>query len=232
MRTRLSRGRDARSGLALLAGIVGLMWVVEAVNSLDSGRLDRWGGIYPHDVDRLWGIFTSPFLHASFFPHLFDNTIPLVFMGTIIALRGARRLAAITLIVIVVGGLGTWLISPTGVSVVGASGLVFGYATYLLARGVFNRSLLEVAVGLVVGVVWGSALLASIVPHAGVSWQDHVCGAVGGVIAAWLLSTPRGRLWHDPGDRGSGGRPAVARSRPPAAGGRELQAALDRVLER
>lgn len=231
MRTRFSRGRDARSGLGLLAGIVALMWAVEAVNSLDANRLDRWGGIYPHNVDRLWGVLTSPFLHVSFFPHLFDNTIPLVFMGVIIALRGARRLAAVTLIVIVVGGLGTWLISPAGAPIVGASGLVFGYATYLFARGIFNRSLLEIAVGLVVGILWGGVLVASVVPHPGVSWQDHVCGAVGGVIAAWLLSTHQRRVRRGSGAPGAPGGAPRARTASPL-GGHELHSALDRVLER
>jgi membrane associated rhomboid family serine protease len=234
MRTRMSSRREARSGLMLLLGIVVLMWAIEAINSLDSNRLDRWGGIYPHNVDRLWGILTSPFLHVSFYPHLIDNTIPLVFMGVIIALRGARRLAAVTLIVIVVGGLGTWLISAAGVPIVGASGLVFGYATYLFARGLFNRSLLEIAVGLVVGLVWGGALVTSVVPHAGVSWQDHVCGALGGVLAAWLLSTHRGRAWQEPrsgaGIRPIAGPAASGRGRP--TGGSDLHAALDRALER
>ena len=66
----------------------------------------------------MWAIFTSPFLHASW-QHLIDNTIPFVFMGVIIALRGAAKLALVTLIVIVVGGLGTWLIAPAGTETVG-----------------------------------------------------------------------------------------------------------------
>src|SRR5437763_10423528 len=131
-------------------------------------------------------------------------------MGLIIALRGAARLAAVTLIVIVVGGIGTWLISPSNVSTIGASGLVFGYATYLLARGFFDRSLMEVVTGLVVGVIWGGVLLASIVPHAGVSWQGHVCGAIAGVGAASVLRRPR----METGGSGQGNRrPASALSK-------------------
>ncbi len=96
-----------------------------------------------------------------------------------------------TAIVIVVGGLGTWLIAPAGTVTVGASGVVFGYATYLFTRGFFDRSALEILSGVIVGVVWGGALIASIVPHYGVSWQGHVCGAIAGVIAAWLLRPNR-----------------------------------------
>jgi membrane associated rhomboid family serine protease len=124
-------------------------------------------------------------------------------MGLIIALAGAARLALVTAIVIIVGGIGTWLVSPGGVPTIGASGVVFGYATYLLARGFFNRSALELLTGLIVGAIWGAALLASVVPHPGVSWQGHLCGAIGGVVAASVLKRQR---------------PATAPGRPVAAG--------------
>jgi membrane associated rhomboid family serine protease len=183
------RGQTQREGIALLAGVVALMWVIEVINTIDSNRLDN-DGIYARNLGHLWGIVTSPFIHASF-AHLIDNTIPFVFMGAIIALRGAARLAVVTLIVIILGGLGTWLVAPSHTVTIGASGVVFGYATYLFARGFFNRSVLELLTGLIVGVVWGGALLSSIVPHTGVSWQGHVCGAIAGVIAAYLLRRER-----------------------------------------
>jgi membrane associated rhomboid family serine protease len=183
------RGQTQREGIGLLAGIVVLMWAIETINTLDSNGLDH-DGIVARNVGHLWGIFTAPFIHASY-QHLISNTIPFVFMGLIIALRGAARLATVTLIIVVIGGIGTWLISPSGVSTIGASGLVFGYATYLLARGFFDRSLLELLTGLVVGAVWGSVLLASLVPQGGVSWQGHLSGAVGGVVAAYMLRRQR-----------------------------------------
>jgi membrane associated rhomboid family serine protease len=169
-----------------LLGIVGFMWVLELINTIDGNGLDS-DGIYARNIARLWGILTAPFIHASF-QHLIDNTIPFLFMGLIIALAGASRLALVTLIVIVVGGLGTWLISPSNEVTIGASGIVFGYATYLFTRGLFNRNVLEIATGIVVGAVWGGALLSSVVPHYGVSWQAHVCGAIGGVVAAAYIS--------------------------------------------
>jgi membrane associated rhomboid family serine protease len=183
------RGQSQLEGLRLLGAIVAVMWVVEVVNSLDSNKLDN-DGIYSRSVSHLWGILTAPFLHASF-AHLISNTIPFVFMGAIIALRGAVRLALVTAIVILIAGFGTWLIGPAGVPTIGASGVVFGYATYLFARGFFDRSVLELFTGLIVGVIWGAALLASIVPQPHVSWEGHVCGAIGGVVAAFLLRRDR-----------------------------------------
>jgi len=172
-----------------------LKLAVKVVNALDGNGLERGGGIYPRNVDHLWAIFTSPFLHVGF-GHLIGNTIPFLFMGAIIALRGAARLALITLIVIVVGGLGTWLISPGGTDTVGASGIVFGYAAYLLTRGIFDRRLLELLTGAIVGLVWGWVLIASLIPHGNVSWQGHLTGALGGVLAAWVLAARDRRRVH------------------------------------
>jgi membrane associated rhomboid family serine protease len=185
--TRLfGRPQRQRDSLLLLATIVAIMWVVEAINSIDSNHLDG-DGIHSRDIGRFWGILTSPFIHASF-QHLIDNTIPFVFLGAIIALHGAARLLLVTGVIVALGGLGTWVIGPGGASTIGASGVVFGYATYLLARGFFDRSIWELAVGMVVGVVWGAALVSSLVPHGGISWQAHLCGAIAGVIVAWRLS--------------------------------------------
>jgi membrane associated rhomboid family serine protease len=215
---RAAAARQSVEGLALLAAIVALMWVIEVINSLDANALTTDAGIIPRSTDHVWAIFTSPFLHANF-QHLIDNTIPFVFMGVIIALRGAARLALVTLIVILVGGLGTWLIAPAGTNTIGASGVVFGYATYLFARGLFDRSALEILTGVVVGAVWGGALLSSVVPHAGVSWQAHVCGAIGGVVAAWVLAGRQ--AGRDP-------RPPGGERQPPAH--RPLHESLDRAL--
>jgi membrane associated rhomboid family serine protease len=166
------------------------MWVLEAINSVDSGSLSLNDGILPRNVSHLWAVITAPFLHFSW-GHLIANTVPFLFMGALIALRGAVRLALVTAIVILIGGIGTWLIAPSGTDTVGASGVVFGYATYLLTRGFFNRSALELGIGALVGLVWGGALLASIVPHYGISWQGHVCGAIGGIVAAYALRRER-----------------------------------------
>jgi membrane associated rhomboid family serine protease len=185
-RVLMERSEQPREGLVLLAAIVAVMWVVEVINTIDSNGLSH-DGIWPRSIDRFWGILTSPFIHASF-QHLIGNTIPFVFLGVIIALRGAARLALITGFIVLLGGLGTWLISPGGVDTIGASGVVFGYAGYLLARGVFDRNLVELLVGVVVAIVWGAALLSSLAPHPGISWQAHLSGGLAGIVVAWRLS--------------------------------------------
>jgi membrane associated rhomboid family serine protease len=176
-------------GLRTLGGLVAILWVVEIVNALDSYRLDN-DGIVPRSVAHLDGIVFAPFLHASF-GHLLSNTVPFVILGAAIALAGARRLLLVSLIAALVSGAGTWLTAPGGTVTVGASGVVFGYATYLISRGVFNRKIAELGLGLVVLVVFGGALVYDLIPHAGISWEAHLFGGIGGVLAAAAVARER-----------------------------------------
>jgi membrane associated rhomboid family serine protease len=111
-----------------------------------------------------------------------------VILGLVIAFEGLKRLVGVTLIVMLVGGLGTWLFAPANSIHIGASGVVFGYAAYLIVRGVFNRSIGQLAIAAIVVLFLGGALLGGLVPRAGVSWQGHFFGAVGGVLAAYVLA--------------------------------------------
>jgi len=168
--------------LLLVVGLVAVMWVVEVVDQVLGGRLDRYG-IEPHDADGLAGIVSAPFLHAGF-GHLIGNTIPFLILGAAIALSGLRTVVLVVAIVAVVGGLGTWLVAPSGTDHIGASGLVFGFATYLIARGIFSRRLPHLAVGVIVAALYGTTLVFGVVPEDGISWQGHLFGAIGGVLAA------------------------------------------------
>jgi membrane associated rhomboid family serine protease len=181
---RSDAGEDRVRGLALVVGMVVVMWALEFVDLLGA-NLDS-DGIHPRDVDGLPGIALSPFLHAGF-GHLIGNTIPFLLLGATIALGGLVRTAAVVAIVALVGGFGTWLFAPSNTHHIGARGLVFGFAAYLVARGVFSRRLLHLAVGLLVLAVYGTTLLFGLVPTPGVSWQGHLFGAVGGIVAARAL---------------------------------------------
>src|SRR3954452_12761810 len=188
------RKADRQQALVVVAGMAAVMWVVEVFDQVFSGAaLDQYG-IRPHDApDGLIGIATAPFLHAGF-GHLIGNTIPFLVLGAMIALSGLARVVSATLIIALVGGLGVWLFAPSGTDHIGASGIVFGYAAYLIARGFFSRSALHLAVGVVVIGVYGGTLLFGLVPTDGISWQGHLFGAVGGVVAARVLDRRPARL--------------------------------------
>lgn len=174
-----------RQGVLMVFAMLAVMWVVEIVDSFRGVNLDHYG-IEPRHVDHLTGIVAAPFLHASF-SHLFGNTIPFAILGSTIALGGAARVLRVTLIVGLVGGLGTWLVGPYNSLHVGASGLVFGFAAYLISRGLFSRSWLHLGVGIVVGFVYGTTLAGGLIPQDGISWQGHLFGGLGGIVAARVL---------------------------------------------
>jgi membrane associated rhomboid family serine protease len=178
--------------MIVVAALAALMWIVEAVDQVAGGRLDR-NGIVPREIDGLDGVVWAPFLHGGF-DHLIGNTIPFLLLGFAVALGGVARVVVVTVVVAVVGGVGTWLVAPANTVHIGASGIVFGYAGYLVARGVFSRSARQILLGVVVLAVWGATLLRGLAPETGISWQGHLFGAIGGVVAAHLLhrrATPR-----------------------------------------
>ena len=177
---------DRVRGVVFVAAMVVVMWVLEGVDALGA-HLDN-DGIHPRDVDGLPGIALAPFLHAGW-GHLIGNTIPFLILGFTIALSGLARTAAVTVIVVLVAGFGTWLIGPAHTNHIGASGVVFGFATYLVARGIFSHRALHLAVGLGVLAIYGTTLAFALVPTPGISWQGHLFGAIGGIVAAWAIHT-------------------------------------------
>jgi membrane associated rhomboid family serine protease len=179
-------GSDRIDALKLVLAMVAVMWVAEVVDIAAGHRLDEYG-IHPRDVDGLPEIVSAPFLHVGF-GHLISNTIPFGIMGCAIALGGLARVAIVTIVVGVVSGLGTWLIASPNTVHLGASGLVFGYATYLVSRGLLSKRLTELVVGALVVAVWGFGLLQGLLPQERISWQAHLFGAIGGVIAAFALA--------------------------------------------
>jgi membrane associated rhomboid family serine protease len=179
---------DRVRGLVFVGAMAAVMWVVEVLDAAGA-HLDA-NGIHPRDVDTLPDIAFAPFLHAGW-GHLIGNTIPFLVLGGAIALSGLARTAAVTVIVAVVGGLGTWLIGPAHTNHIGASGLVFGFAAYLIARGLFSHRPLHLVAGVAVVAVYGATLAFSLMPHPGVSWQGHLFGAIGGVVAARVLDRKR-----------------------------------------
>ena len=191
-----------RVGAATVVSFVALLYMVELVDRLSGQRLDR-NGIRPLETDGLWGIVFAPLLHADW-GHLLANTGPLLILGFLVTLTGMARFVGATAIVWILGGLGTWLIgdlgSPCGpTDHIGASGLIFGWLTFLLVFGFFTRAFWQIAVGIVVlfgygGILWGVIPVAPVATICGgVSWQGHLCGALAGVLAAYLVSGPERR---------------------------------------
>ncbi|WP_406814642.1 rhomboid family intramembrane serine protease [Mycobacterium sp. M23085] len=199
----------AAVGAATILTFVALLYVVELIDQLTRHSLDA-NGIRPLEADGLWGIVFAPVLHESW-QHLMANTVPLLILGFLMTLAGLSRFVWATAIVWILGGFGTWLIGNVGSSCgptdhIGASGLIFGWLSFLLVFGIFVRRMRDIIVGLVVMFAYGGVLLGAMPVLGrcgGVSWQGHLCGALAGVVAAYLLSAPerKGRTSRSAGTR-------------------------------
>ncbi|MFE6738802.1 rhomboid family intramembrane serine protease [Streptomyces tubercidicus] len=173
----------AKPAICLMLGWVALLWLLEGVDFATGGALDTFG-ITPREPAELADIVPAAFLHFGF-GHLAANTLPLLLLGLVAALRsGVRRFVAVTLLIILASGLGVWLTAAPDSNTAGASGVVFGLFGYLLVRGFIERKLLDIGIGLVVGVLYGSILWGALPTDSGISWQGHLFGLIGGVLAA------------------------------------------------
>lgn len=175
----------------LSVGFVALLWALEGLDTLLHHRLDAYG-IQPRDQDGAIGILLAPLLHLGW-AHLVGNTVPLLVLGFLLGLTGAAYALGVTAVVWLTSGLGVWLVAPDHTLTLGASGVAFGWLTCLIVRGFVARSFAQVAVGVLVLVLYGGLLWGVLPGQPGVSWQGHLFGALGGVLAALLLTERRHR---------------------------------------
>jgi membrane associated rhomboid family serine protease len=176
----------AKGGLLVLGGFVALLFAIELFNALMLRSLNRTFGLRPRSADGLLDIFTFPLLHANL-NHLLSNSLPLIIFGFLVFLSGLRVFLTALAFSWLGSGLTVWLIGNGGITV-GASGLVFGLFSFLLVRGFFNRSWRQILLAVVLFMGYGSILLGVLPLVSGfVSWQAHLGGAAGGVVAALLL---------------------------------------------
>ena len=166
-----------------------VMWIVQIVNAVTMHSLDRFG-IHPWSLPGLIGIVFAPFLHGSF-GHLMANSLPFLLFGWLILLHDVRDYVVVSLLAMLVGGLGTWLAGAPGSVHVGASGVIFGYFGFLLMRGWFRRSFGSILLSLLIAVVYGGLIFGVLPGQTGISWQGHLFGFLGGVLSARMLARPR-----------------------------------------
>ena len=189
-RSRAVTASRAKGGLVVVGGFALVLLVIELINMLTLHALNRTFGLRPRSLDGLLDIFTFPLLHASL-NHLLSNALPLIIFGFLVFLSGLRVFLTALAFSWLGSGLTVWLIGDGGITV-GASGLVFGLFAFLLVRGFFNRSWWQILLSIVLFMAYGGILLGALPLVAGyISWQAHLGGAVGGVVAAMLLR-PRG----------------------------------------
>ncbi|MER7798583.1 rhomboid family intramembrane serine protease [Microbacterium sp. NPDC096154] len=186
----LRRGWAVGAAAVTVGVYVLALWAIELVDTLTANQLDG-GGIAPWRPDGAWGILWAPLLHRGW-SHLIANTLPALVLGFLTLAVDYRRGLMATAIIWIGGGAAVWLTGGPGTVHLGASGLVFGWLTYVILRGVFSRRLGQIVIGLIVAALYGAVLWGVLPGQPGVSWQSHLFGAIAGVLAAlWLRERRR-----------------------------------------
>ena len=176
----------AKQRAQVLALFVGSIWLVSVAGFVLP--LQHALGVQPRSLHGLLGIVTSPWAHGGL-GHLVSNTVPLLVLGWLAMLPKQEGFWQALLGGALGGGLAAWLLGGAHTVHIGASGLVFGLFGFIMARGFYTRRMVDVAVALPAGALYGVSMLLGLLPvYPGVSWQSHLGGAVGGVLAARIFT--------------------------------------------
>lgn len=186
--TKTSRARLLLTPIGLMALALAAMWGIEVADSVVLDEALQRNGLRPRHRDGLDGIAWAPFLHSDY-GHVASNSVPLLVLGGLVAARGRRYWGWVTCAAILLGGGLTWLLAGDGIHI-GASGVVFGYFGAILGAAIFERRIRALGAALI-ALGFYSSLIAGLVPQEAISWEGHLFGLVGGVIASKALAEPR-----------------------------------------
>ena len=161
--------------------LVFLMWLTFAVDFIYGIDL-KFLGIYPRRLDGLWGILFAPILHGNL-QHLISNTVPIIFLGGALFFY-YKRIAPRVFIGCYFGtNILVWLFARSSYHI-GASGVVYALAAFLIAFGLFRRDFISLLIAGLVLMIYGSIFYGVLPSGGNVSWESHLFGVVVGVILA------------------------------------------------
>ena len=178
--------RTLKVHAVILGASIASLWAVFAVDAVLGGALLRYG-VVPRTVDGLRGIPLAPFLHANL-AHLTANTASLLILGWLVMLRDPRHFGGVAVLAMLGGGLFAWLLGASNSVHVGASGVIFGFLGFLIFAGWYARSFGSIVLSIGVTTLWGGLVFGVLPGDAGISWQEHLGGFLGGVLAARWFS--------------------------------------------
>lgn len=182
--------REVKTQVTILGSFVSIFWITELIDVfILKGRLNQYG-IQPQSLIGLRGILFAPFLHGDL-PHLISNTLPFLVLGWLVMWQETSDFWIVTALTMLVGGLGVWLFAaPTSIHI-GASILIFGYLGFLLLRGYFQRNFISIFLSVLVAFLYGGLVLGVLPTAPGISWQGHLFGFLGGILAAKLIANEK-----------------------------------------
>jgi len=159
------------------------MWFIQCLQSFIWPDIAHFG-IMPRTLDGLTGIPFAPWIHHGWW-HLFSNSIPFIILGSIIQLNSKTLFWEATLIIVVISGIIVWCFGSSA-NHAGASGLILGYWSFILAQAYYSKSLKSLAIATVVLLIYGGFIFVMFDVRAHISWIGHVGGMIAGVFAAKL----------------------------------------------
>lgn len=161
-----------------------LLWVIHLIAYLIEIYPYKLG-ILPRNFSGLVGVLTSPLIHGGF-SHLISNTAPLVFMGLGIFYFYPKVAYKVFAIIYLGTGIFVWLFARE-VYHIGASGIIYGFVSFLFFSGIFRRDNRSIALALVIIFLYGGLIWGVLPVEQGVSWESHLFGAIVGIIAAFIF---------------------------------------------
>lgn len=171
-----------------------LIYLVTYIFNISTFKL----GILPRNISGLVGIFTSPLIHGGY-SHLISNTAPLVVMGLGIFYFYPKVAYKVFTLIYLGTGILVWIFARE-VYHIGASGIIYGFVSFLFFSGIFRKDNRSIALALVVIFLYGGLIWGVLPVEKGVSWESHLFGAIVGIIPAFIfrnIDTPKRYDWED-----------------------------------
>jgi membrane associated rhomboid family serine protease len=167
---------------------IALLWLLSVLEWAGLADL-RWLGVYPRTQDGLIGVLTAPLVHGNF-GHLFANTTPLFVLASGILFFYRRSAMLVFLLITLGSGAFVWVFGKEAYHI-GASGLVYGCASFLVVAGFLNRNRAQIAISLLVFLFYGSMIWGILPSEPGISWEAHLGGLLAGIGCAFLFRQPQ-----------------------------------------
>lgn len=162
-----------------------ILWAVYALGLILPFDLALLG-IYPRLFQGMIGILFAPVVHGNML-HLISNTIPLLFLGIILFLFYDRIARKVFFQCYFFTNILVWIFARPSLHI-GASGLVYGLASFLIFFGMFRKDFKSIVISLIILVLYGGLVYGIFPQQPGVSWESHLMGALVGLATASQLA--------------------------------------------
>ncbi|MDH5381936.1 MAG: rhomboid family intramembrane serine protease [Cyclobacteriaceae bacterium] len=158
------------------------IWFVFAADYIYGARFSDYG-IWPRTFKGLFGIFSAPLLHANF-AHIISNTFPLLILGMVLFYFYPKIAGKVFFRSYFFTNILVWIFARPN-DHVGASGLIYGLAAFLISFGLMRKDLYSLFISLVIIFFYGSMIYGILPVHTWISWESHLSGAIVGVAASY-----------------------------------------------